>query len=90
MPTSCSRTVMSDHLSRAVPAYGNPRYTGVGGGVVRSVNESFESAQAGVVPYMSWTEVDEDLFAENETDWVADWEVLDETVVKRGRPKKSD
>lgn len=80
----------SDHLVNAVPAYGNPNYRGVGDGVVLATNMSFESAQAGAVPYQSWTELDDDLFVENELDWVVeDQDVSAETNRKVGRPKKS-
>mgnify|MGYP000969646037 FL=1 len=78
----------SDHLVNAVPAFGNPNYKGIGDGVVLATNASFESAQAGVVPYQSWTELDADLFAENELDWVVE-DVSTETNRKVGRPKKS-
>lgn len=79
---------MSDHLKNAVPAYGNPNYRGVGSQYVLATNASFESAQAGVVPYasVSFTEIDEDLFAENDVDWV----IEDNPVPARkvGRPRK--
>lgn len=80
----------SDHLVNAVPAFGNPNYKGIGDGVVLATNASFESAQAGVVPYQSWTELDDDLFVENELDWVVDvQDVSAETSRRPGRPKKS-